>query len=374
MKIALLTIFRVLNYGAILQAFALSRILSQYGKVELLDYDNPNLRSLRLLRFAPSRKGLGRLLKDLIRIVPRWGAIRSFNYFIAENLTVSKSYESKELTGELSKTYDLLVAGSDQVWNPNCVSGNKQVDPVYFFEFADPEVSRISYASSMGPCRLTDVQLDEVCGYLGRFSAVSVREVLASSVLERKMVSEVKVVLDPTLLLTADEWKEQFPRDSNRTTGAPYLLVYSVRNSRLLKDVAAHFSEKLGIKTIVIDQEIYPVARADRHVGDCGPVEFLEYVSNAAFVVTDSFHGVCFSILFERDFVAVSSERISNLLKLLGLDNREISWKEDLESVALETSFIESGRVLDRLRQESREFLRVAIEKACDQTQPRGMD
>jgi len=362
MKISLITTQNVNNYGAILQAFALQKILSRYGDVEVINYDNRHIGiSFDLIRFKPTVHGLLGMGKDIFRIVPRYKVIKKFKAFIQKNMLLTKSFSSEELlSGELEH-YDLYVAGSDQIWNPVCISKDNVIDPIYFLSFAPKESRKISYASSIGGYKFSANEEAQVTGLLEDFNAISVREKDTQILLNDFLNKDVEHVLDPTLLLSKKEWLEAFSIEVKGGEKEGYILLYTVPKIPLIRDTVDYFAKKTGLKVVTLDQGLSAGAKVDLHIRDAGPIDFLELFANAAFVITDSFHGTCFSINLEKPFAVLAlgnhSNRIESLLTLIGLEGHLIKSAADFDKVNLEESFSTATANLTRERKRSLGFI-----------------
>ncbi|MFP6848744.1 MAG: polysaccharide pyruvyl transferase family protein [Pseudomonas sp.] len=337
LKIGMVTVHKANNYGAVLQAYALQQCLAQYGEVEIIDYDNRYIgRTLWPLRWIGGARSFLSIAKDLVRLAPRVRLLAKFNCFIRTRYRLSAKYSQSALMARACSKYNCYVVGSDQVWNSNCVSLDGALDPIYFLGFAPQDAIKISYASSLGGYKFTEQEIPKVHSYLQRFNAVSVREQDSQQYLSDLGISHVQHVLDPTLLLGTEQWRELV--EPSLVPTSKYILVYSVPRTSLLRQAVDYFAAKKGLKVISIDQDVCSVARVDKQIRDAGPLDFLALFSGAEFVLTDSFHGVCFSIIFGCPFVAVSpgthSNRVESLLKVLGLESQFVSEPADFERVS----------------------------------------
>ncbi|WP_342243430.1 polysaccharide pyruvyl transferase family protein [Pseudomonas sp. OTU5201] len=344
MKIALVTIHNTNNYGAIFQAFALQVVLSRFGEVEIVDYDNRHVsRSFDLIRFKLSFHGVLGAGKDFFRLLPRRRVINSFKAFISNNMRLTKTCSASELKKGGAGFFDCYVAGSDQIWNPACVSPDSILDPVYFLDFCPAGARKISYASSLGAYVFSDQEKLKLKEYLQGFSAVAVRERGAQLLLQEVLGRKVDHVLDPTLLLSKEEWLKSVGLTKERRDKEKYILLYTVPKVSLVRDVVDYFSEKIGLRVITIDQGLSAGARVDKHIRDAGPLDFIRLFSEAEFVITDSFHGVCFSLNFGKPFVAVSPgkyvNRIESLLSLVGLEDRLVKSVADFADFSVDIDF-----------------------------------
>ncbi|WP_374088827.1 polysaccharide pyruvyl transferase family protein [Methylomicrobium lacus] len=363
MKIALVTIHKANNYGALLQAYALQEVLKSFGEVDLVDYDNEYLSvTLNPVRFVWTFHGLLGMGKDLCRLFPRYRLVNKFKKFMSERFAMTATYKQSELLANKLAGYDCYVVGSDQVWNPACVSLKALLDPVYFLEFAPEGARKISYASSVGGYVYSDQEEVEVKKYLNSFSSVSVREKNTQQYLTNLGIKEVEHVLDPTLLLDIGQWEALIKKSPSTE---PYILLYSVPKSSLVRPAVDYFSKKLGLKVIAIDQDLVANAQVDTHLRDAGPEDLLSLFASAAFVVTDSFHGVCFSINFERPFVSLTPgvhvNRVESLLSLVGLSDQYVRNESEFSNISLNIDFTEPRARLKEAREASLHFLKTAV-------------
>ncbi|WP_020411339.1 polysaccharide pyruvyl transferase family protein [Microbulbifer variabilis] len=368
MKIALVTIHNANNYGAIFQAFALQVVLSRYGEVKIVNYDNRHIsRSFDLVRVKLSLHGLLGMGKDLLRLFPRYRVINSFNKFINDNMELTQVFSASELKLGNAEEFDCYVAGSDQIWNPSCVSSDGLLNPIYFLDFCPEGAKKISYASSMGAYSFSERERLELKGYLKSFSAVSVRERGAKLLLQEVLEREVDHVLDPTLLLSKDDWLESVGISNQVRGGERYILLYTVPKSPLIRRAVDFFSKKIGLKVVAIDQGLSAGAHVDKHIRDAGPQDFIRLFSEADFVITDSFHGVCFSINFGKPFVAVSpgkhANRIESLLSLVGLMDKLVKSESDFVDFKVDADFEGAQEKLLTARCASLGVLSASLEK-----------
>jgi hypothetical protein len=360
-KIALLTIHNANNYGAILQAYASQKVLSRYGEVRTIDYDNKYLsHHLDLIRFSFSTHGIKMLAHDLLRLPYRIQVVSKFKKFVKSNLNLTQKLSSEELMKGEAGHFDMYICGSDQIWNPEIVNPDKQIDPIFFLYFAAKGTKKISYASSIGNHHYTDEEKIEVKKLLQDFT-ISTRESdgvkKLSEILPDKKISHV---LDPTLLLSKDEWLESL--NINPEPKEKYILVYSVPRTELIREAVDFYAKKLNIKVVAIDQMLFPLTKVNRHIKNAGPKEFIELYANASFVITDSFHGTCFAINFGKPFVSISagkrSNRIVSLLSLLDLDERLVSKEEELKKISFEIDVKQVLKKLENAKNYSKRFLK----------------
>lgn len=340
-KVGIITLVKVNNYGAELQAFATQSTLQKMGfEAEIIDYPYfINSRHRKTKGSKPNFK-MPLKLKVIVMLYPllQWykklkqdRSIRlrreeNFKSFHAQNTKFSCEYRTAESLVSGKMDYDAYVVGSDQVWNPNNYTS---LDP-YFLKFAPEGRIKISYASSFGVSVLPKHAYEYYKAALQGLNAISVREENAVQLVQE--ISGVKAhwVLDPTLLLTGTEWKQY----GKFIIGLPedYVLIYEVTPCEYVKQLALSVAEELGCRIVRINCDAIRWENDDEIINilDAGPAEFIGLFSRARMVVTNSFHGTAFSLNMQKDFFVVSPERKQNnsrqksLLRLVNLENRLI--------------------------------------------------
>lgn len=363
MKIALLTIHWANNYGASLQTYATVKVLQAYGEVTLLDYRSyyPS-KGMDLIRYGGEFRDILRAAKDVFRIIPRYKVIKEFKQF-TRRMPLSPRIESSEDFLELEKQFDCFVCGSDQIWNPDIVGNKGGFDSRYLLDFVRQK-KKISYSSSIGNYKFNDKQKVELAELLCSFAALSMREADAAKYVSEFVGNLITPVLDPTLLLTAEEWRElvcgyERPRDK-------YILVYALIKDAELKEVVDHYRKMLGLKVVAIDQDPFINYRADAHLKDVSPEGYVGLFSGAEFVITNSFHGVCFCINFNKNFHVTkpmgSPNRITCLLDSVGLEDRFRMKCGD----NFEVNYDQPNIRLAQLRQSSKGFLEKSLDVGGD--------
>ena len=373
MKTGLVTFYHIHHYGAALQAAATERAVETLGhECEIIDYfvnqDNALFR-------RPT--GLGSAAADAHTAL-HYQALKTryerFEQFSRDHLRISAHrYLSAAELRQAQLPYDAILSGSDQIWNPK-IFPNGHFDPVFFGAFSDRR--KIAYAPSFGIPKVPEDMEQELRSYLGAFSHLSVRERQGQAIVTEVTGQTVPVVLDPTLLLTAEQWSAAASRhmvaQGGRQALTPqgYILCYCINRPGALAPYIQEFARRSGLPVVQlcgIRQKVHPKARC---ILDAGPAEFLELFENAAFVFTNSFHGTVFSTQFRIPFfTAVSpaeladpeSSRTFSLLSRLGLSDRIVGQGS---TDALETP-VDWDAVEPRLlaaRAASLEYLRNALE------------
>lgn len=361
MKIGILTFHRTLNYGAVLQCYALYELLRQKGHhVEVIDYRIPSVedeRKLVSLAILRSRKGilikLKYLARNLLTCRTRNKAITAFNLFVERRFVMS----SPVLTiKDIPSYYDCILFGSDQIWNPKLCGG---FDPVFWGQFPKGRTRFIAYAASIGEIDgIGSDQWEQIGRMISSFDKVSVRESDLKFALEEKFSIPVQCCLDPTLMIDED----YFERIAVRPPEIDYVFIYNVQKDPYSYSFAKRLAEKLNCK--VIRGQARPEIRNKLEV-DCqlvegiSPEEFLGYIKYARYVVANSFHAIALSIVFKKNFYSLDCPkpgRVKNLLMQAGLLNRHlISQTEDLIPTEIDYSLLDCS--IDNLRKESMRFI-----------------
>lgn len=360
MNIGILTFHMAHNYGAMLQAYALSKKINEIESVDckVIDY-----RVQAIYRYH-KKEGFKDLTKDQGKVIgtlkfvkryicgyysdKRWNA---FNNFMLNDLPLSKPpiFNKDELK---NLKYDVLVCGSDQIWNSEHTGG---VDEGYFLDFADESTKKIAYAASKGPVEIEDNEKDYIKNALKDFCAIGVREYGLKESLEEIGIKS-QWVLDPTLLMNKDEWLEI----ANYRKFEDYILIYKIKDDEKLYNVAKKLSKETGLQMVEISYGFRENTDDVIQLQDCGPREFVGLFSKAKYVVTNSFHGTCFSLIFNRKFYAVPyeglSSRMDSLLKLVGLEDLRI-YNENEFQIGKNIDYNKVNEIINNERQKSLKFL-----------------
>lgn len=353
-KIGIVTIHSDLNYGAALQAYALNQYLRNKGYTsEIINY----IKIPNHPREYPFPVNIAYKLMNL----PRFRRYRSF----LKSSVSQRAYHSVEdMMTDFSDDYDIVMSGSDQVWNPTCGGLIDKLNPVYYLAFADKDkYKKIAYASSLGSYRFADDEKPRIKQWLGEYSHLSTRELSGGEYLGELLGIEVKVVLDPTLLLNKNGWMEVA-----RPVGISdkYILVYYIDEIAECVAYARKIADKTGWKVAMMTNTAKRFPGVDINIPFCGPAQFLWLFANAQYVVTNSFHGTAFSVNFNKDFISVikhnSPQRAQTLLKNVGLSDRLLTDISQVESLSDTIDWQQANAKLETLRKDSTDYLINAIE------------
>lgn len=367
-KIGIITFHSAENYGAFLQTFASQNLLKQLSEkytVEVVDYRPWYINNTYKLFFPRYEKNLG--------------SIRFIRYFIINVIfTPKRIWKKIKFKMSLKKLnlsvrypssksnvfhYDILFCGSDQIWNADITKG---VDPVYYGQLINNYPCRkIAYAASFGANNFKEDILNEMIKYINMMDAISIREKSSIPLFEKMSPKACKVVLDPTLMLNQSFWRANA---KNVLCKNKYLLIYQLGNNIEILEDACVLADKMGLEIVCLNELGRKKSRFRGHKllskSTFDPFEFLGAILNATVILTDSFHGTCFSIIFEKEFITYlgekRNERITDLLDKLGLQNRIKSTKKNsVLKIVEELINYESVRSeLECMREESLNFIR----------------
>ncbi len=327
MKIGIITMHRVLNYGSALQAYALQRTLDNMGyDNEIIDYEFPRKGDIPLF------VRLNLYLRELFyRIRTHSPLIKTkrlkFKQFYKNHYKLSAYRCDRLNVNEVPIDYDILLTGSDQVWNPNFIKN----DQSFFWDFAPLSIPRISYASSFAVDEIPENLKDSYKEGLSKYSYISVRENSGIKIVKELTGKVALTTCDPTLLLKADDYNElamvskiKIPKHYILV----YLLTYMYDPYPEVNDIIRHIHDQLQLPVIYLDGSKYCVyERNAKVISDLSPSEFTDIFRKATFVVTSSFHGTAFSLIFQRAFISIvkRGEKDSRILSLLNDMNSKIN-------------------------------------------------
>lgn len=329
MKYGIITFHRAINFGAVLQAYALRKIIQKSGReCDIIDYRSDFIENT----YKEPRLIEQLNLKRIYNIIFRNGYLifdkESFTKFLEEYLDVNgKNYFEKKQMKDLEKKYDKFIVGSDQVWNHNCTN----FDKTYFLDFFDNSNKKTSYAASFGLEKISDEYVEEYKNLLNNFKSISVREKQGAEIVKKLIGKEVPVVLDPTLLLDVNEWKEIA---RGNIINEKYILVYLLAETKSIIKFAKKLGKQKGLKVIYINDRLFKKIGI-KNLSKISPNYWITLFANAEYIVTNSFHGTAFAINFNKDFYtellpkgAKVNSRLINILELVGLNERLINTKE----------------------------------------------
>jgi polysaccharide pyruvyl transferase WcaK-like protein len=365
-KVGIITFHCADNYGAVLQVFALMEVIKANNfNVEIIDYSpieiiNPYTQFINI-KYSIDNKGYLKTTKEIIKRIFDYKKIKTriknFSEFRKDylNLSVKKYLTELELTKDRPK-YDFYITGSDQVWNPDFFL---KTGGAYFLDFADKTGVKISYAASIAK-QVEEKHLIYYEQYLKNFDYISVRENSAKEILSKYTDKEVSVTVDPTLLISKERWSE-IATYNNKTK---YILVYDLIKDPVTVSIANKIAKNYNCKIISYSSgKGYDNWYCSFSVSS--PTEFLGLVENAEFIVTSSFHGTAFAIIFNKPFYTIPhptrGSRMIDLLHDLGLNERIINTADNFSIANKDIDYVEVNNNLIKLRENSYKFLNNAL-------------
>lgn len=346
------------NYGAVLQCYALQRYLRNHtsDNVEVIDFTtNEHLNSIKILGKKSSNPIKNALIN--LKALYHYRALkrrkrRTFE-FKRQHINYTSRYADMKILLENPPQEDVYVTGSDQVFNLN----SYYVD-VYYLHFAKGDARKVAYAPSFGVAEFNNEYRTRVPEYIKDYSALSCRERTGARFLAEITGKNVPVVADPTMLLTADEWYKVAvkPKIEN------YILIYDLNGKENLVSIAKKIQKQTKRKIVCITDNIRNHYNVDKIVFDAGPAEFLGWFANAYYVVTDSFHGTSFALIFNKPFstyvdIPKTADRILTLLEVFNLKWRLIE-KGESQLFLLKSNLLQEPNVtIDNYISNSYQFI-----------------
>lgn len=368
-KVATMTFHMAHNYGAMLQAYALETVVNRLGaSCEVLDYRYPYIDQWSGIRtLGETQQESGFMMGTLKYLKRYWKSYRKadpkrrkFNTFMRQDLKLSRKtyFQAEQLR---TATYDAVLFGSDQIWNQELTG---RPAPEYMGKYFDAEkVKLIAYAASAGTDAFQENLTETYYPLLKRFTALGIREKGLADFISQKYQLSVQTVLDPVFLLEKEDWM-QVSEGAEITIDEPYLLVYAFQVGEDIYQLARKIAKERKLKLVAIGYQERDFLEDMLQLTECGPKDFVSLIQNAAFVCTTSFHGMAFSVIFEKDFYCIGhpkySKRNSDFLSLAALTDRMVSKASDVVCVE-NCDYAKSREALRSEKQKSLEFLRKSI-------------
>ena len=338
MKIGIITIHFGVNYGSALQTYALNNYIKEKydiknGVVEVINYIPPRYSKKR--RYLNTNKGIPFCTKIIYSILSAPSTFlynKIFSDFLKKNTSLSIEMNNHSQLKNRYCGFDMLIAGSDQIWNSDF---NEGFDSAYFLDFGSINTIRCTYAASAGKVDFDNEEREQIKNALSLLDGISVRESQLREFLLNMEFKNVVHVLDPVFLLNQKRWGE--------LAGKPiiderYLFIYLLDgDTQNTVDIAVQIAKKYHLKTVMISfGHVWSNDnRVDYYLIRKKPEEFINLMLYSDFVITNSFHGAAFSINFEKQFLAFKRDkynsRLDSLSALFKLENRFISSKNSID-------------------------------------------
>lgn len=319
MKTGIITLHHSYSFGACLQAYATYSAVRRMGHdVYMIDYVNRFEQDQNRLVSGKFGKSPVKCLKNTLE-----------NILLFRSLNLKRSFSAFHNIYPKTDRYDdldCLISGSDQLWNPDIFDGT---DKMYYLDFGKEDCRRISYAASAGSHIFSEKEADIIRPLLMRYDAVSVRESSLGRQIRDITGKTAKLVLDPTFLLSGEEWISLSESRAEKN----YILLYMIgvpykKYKEIYAPVVRRFKEKTGLPVYAVNSmSFFKYQYSDKNLNGLTPFELLGAINNAELIITSSFHGVALSINLNKNFVALKTdnpERTACLLDTAGLTDRLI--------------------------------------------------
>lgn len=359
MKIAILTFFESDNYGTVLQAYALQHYLNLQGHQAELLYIKRDIycKSTHYAVSVADETIFERALQKFVALYHRKKNARKaerFQSFREHHLHIGDFCDTDEVLFAQLEKYDLFLNGGDQIWNPH----HKSFSYRYMFDFLPETSRRAAYGSSFGIKQINDPQIkNSMAELLSKYNAVSVRDESGVRILADMGIS-ANYVLDPVFLLSAETWKAL---TGDRLCKKRYCLVYALSDyDKAEERQIRRFAKERNLEVIVMPENRRNRTNFFHKAFDTSPQDFINLIYHADYVFTNSFHGMAFSILFQKQFFLLQSTsaeakdkyvRLTDLLEILGISERNFSKNTQ------EIDYSEIQQKLNAYRQDSLNYL-----------------
>ncbi len=364
-KVGIITMHRNVNYGANLQAFASCKYLNDLGyQASVIDFfpkdmdaENHLIPWLKMSWNNEPNKSIQRKIKLSIALglSMGWKQKRLKAFFSFRNKYMNLTPYCYDVKQVVPFNFDAVICGSDQVWNPTITWGIK---PIYFSEVPGVPL-KISYAASIGKEKYDEESEKQAAKLIKNIDYCSVREESTKKYAEELSGKNIECVCDPVFLLDKSVYVDMCGNPIEKT---PYLLLYSIVSNSEMTEIAKEYAKQKGLKLVEICAS---PSKSESHtqVCDAGPLEFLNYFNYADAVITNSFHGTAFSIVFEKHFYSVNNKnggsRITNLLEKAGLDSRMVTLFEEIKDDVIDYSLVKNS--MKEYIYSSKQFLQNAL-------------
>ncbi|MBB6062807.1 hypothetical protein HNP65_001259 [Thermosipho japonicus] len=371
-KIGILTFNWAVNYGAILQMFAEYTFIKKHSNsdVSIINYVPDKLKKIYELKIFKGSLHPKSIIRNFLTLISKKEVVLKFSDFINNNFKLTKELKNtSELIKELYN-FDIVIVGSDQVWNYYIV-GEYLND--YLLNFDIPNLIKISYAASLGKNEVPGEVINLFENAVPKFDAISLREEKSKELLSNiSKRNDIYVVLDPVFLLSKNEWLEVADQSKFETKHKNYILIYMLEYNENLVQFALNLSKRTKLPVYSIEIPFFRVYKDKNkfiNINNAGPEDFVKLFSNASYVLTNSFHGTSFSLIFERPFLTFAHSkynlRIENILKFYNLENNIIydKYHEYFKLNKIQMNITGNSKKIETLIGRSKSFILNAINK-----------
>lgn len=305
-QVGILTFHFVNNFGGALQAYALRKVVEKecHADTVMIDYRNWFIQFTDAVRLLPLSLNKQEVVSGLKTMRQRVFRRRRFESFVKENQKLSRRYNNHWQMNNFPPGCDKYICGSDQIWNPFLTMG---IAPNYFLAFEPDADRKIAYAPSFGTDHVAFWHRKRMAHNIKAIGCLSVREKSGQELVKRLTGKDAHRLIDPVFLIAKEDW-EQIGVNPLKTE-EPYILLYMMQRDMEVYEYAKKIKKQLGIKLVEISRYGYQPGFVDETLIDIGPYEFLGLFKDAAYVCTNSYHGLAYSVIFEKEFCIVPCKR-----------------------------------------------------------------
>lgn len=356
----LITIHVGPNFGSVLQTYATCKVLERHDIMPTLINYIP--RRVTISGFLSNRKTLKSKLWAIMGLPIVLINDLIYSGFVKKYCKLTKKIYNEAGLRRLSLKFDLFIVGSDQVWNSK---HNEGVDVMYYLPYVPSNIVKVAFASSFGREKLDKEEMDRIRPWLLDFKAISVREASGVSVLASMGIGKVIQLVDPTFLLSKEEWRDQLI--SRKIISEPYLLMYlpyNIVNKEDIYSYARTIATHNKWKIVTFSWDIRKDKFADKTMVFASPEDFLSLMYYADYVITNSFHGTAFSINLNKQFSVFQpsefSTRILSILDLVNLQERLVTNAQDVtvrNKQNEKINYVLVNDILERERKKAFQFI-----------------
>ena len=294
--IGIITFHRAVNYGAVLQCFALQQLLDNLGlENAVIDYRCQFIEKHYSCIPTVSPVHIRQFIKECFQIPTKFICRKNFDLFINKYLRMTHKFIRKEDILSNDYHFDTIITGSDQVWNLE-ITGK---DTTYLLDFADENVRKVSYAASLGPVEIEQGYLDALKKHIQKFDVISLREPTAIETIKKISDKEIEIDVDPTVLVDINVWNEL--ANKSKMKEKDFIFVYLMQDSEILREKALQIVKEKNLKILFIGM-VSNIPVLGKNMKGALVEDFLWMIKNAKYVITNSFHGILFSLRFEKNF------------------------------------------------------------------------
>lgn len=352
------------NYGAMLHSWAFQKYMLKNNlcdNTEIINYITPSLERKHLktpIVDAIIEKNLKSFLKNILIWNSYQKRYKKFNQFINNNMKISKDFYTQTKLENACLSYDTLICESDVIWSPGFFGG--QFDKTFFFDLESMnEIKKVAYAPSLGDGNLSEQQKMELKKLLKNFDYISCRETYGVNILQGLTDKKIQKVLDPVMLLDDVDYEEIM---GERIIKEDYLLLYlPVDNNKKLRESAVKYAKEKHLKILEISTKCFKCGNY-KTLTSAGIEEFLSAIKYANTIFTNSFHAICFSLIFNKNFYAFARNyygKIKDICDIVNLSSRFFENNEFKELDDIDYNSVNA--IVNKLKLESKSWLQNAL-------------